>query len=62
MLEYLYVARDRNEKRERVKSLEEENILLKKKVEEMELQMKYMPYGEGYEEAKKHFEMIKETL
>jgi hypothetical protein len=58
MLEYLNVARDRNEKREQVKSLEEENSLLKKKVEEMELKMKYMPEGEGYYEAKKHFETL----
>jgi hypothetical protein len=58
MLEYLHVGRDRNEKRERVKSLEEENSLLKKKIEDLELQMKYMPGGEGYEEAKKHFETL----
>lgn len=62
MLEYLNVARDRNEKKERVKDLEEENILLKRKIEEMELQMKYMPGGEGYQEAKKHFEIIQESL
>jgi len=41
---------------EKINLLEEENYHMKKKIDEMELHIKYMPGGEGYLETKKHFE------
>jgi hypothetical protein len=42
----------------KINQLEEENCQLKKKIEEMELHLKYMPGGEGYMEAKEDFEHL----
>ena len=42
-----------------VKKLNKENDEMRKKIEELELQIKYQPGGEGYLEAKEHFESLK---
>jgi hypothetical protein len=49
---YLYRYRE-------VKKLNKENDEMRKKIEELELQIKYQPGGEGYLEAKEHFESLK---
>ena len=58
LLGYLDVKRESMDKSDEIKVLKEENHLLKKKIEELELQVKYMPGGDGYEEAKDHFQRI----
>jgi hypothetical protein len=39
--------------------LEKENEQMKKRIQELELQIQYMPGGDGYLEAKEHFESFK---
>jgi hypothetical protein len=39
--------------------MKNENMDLRKKIEDLELQIRYMPYGVGYLEAKEHFESLK---
>jgi len=41
------------------KVIENENIQLRKRLTELELQIKYMPGGEGYYEAKHNFKLLK---
>ena len=42
-----------------LKRVEKENLEMRKKIEELELQIRYQPGGEGYLEAKEHFESLK---
>lgn len=44
---------------ERFKVVEEEKENMMKRIEELELQIKYMPLGEEYNKAKEHFESLK---
>jgi hypothetical protein len=39
--------------------MKNENMDLRKKIEDLELQIKYMPHGVGYLEAKEHFDSLK---
>lgn len=43
---------------QRLKQLEEENDFYRKKIDELELQIKYMPLGKEYDKAKEHFESL----
>jgi hypothetical protein len=44
----------------RLMQVEKENEELKEKMKTLELQIRYMPDGEGYEEAKDSFECLSE--
>jgi hypothetical protein len=47
------------ERDKKVFILEKENEEMKKRIQELELQVKYMPGGDGYLEAEEHFHSIK---
>jgi uncharacterized protein YwgA len=56
------IVRNENKLLERIETLEIANGLKDKKIEELELQIRYMPYGEEYEKAKDKFEALQKKI
>jgi hypothetical protein len=54
-----YIFKKYFQEKQKVIELEKENQEMKTRIEELELQVKYMPGGDGYLEAKEHFESLK---
>ncbi len=56
----IYILKQYLQNHIQLNNLEEQNVTLEKKVDELETHLMYMPGGEGYLRAKKNFEKLKQ--